>query len=210
MRSVALFGPNSKFVSLCAAVEWNDKQLCQLHQWTLWREEVGGDASGWPNLPAALRARSDSAFRLASVNPSRFQRSVGYALDSLGLQAAQEVRVTQGYSIDLTVEWGGRRVGVEVDGPSHFTADGRPTGSTELKRRQLRHFGWALLSVPYWEWEEMRDTDKFATRQAQCAYLAKSLDEATGLKLTASGDGWVAIDCTCLVEGFGIVLYSRV
>ena len=50
--------------------------------------------------------------------------------------------------------YGGREVAVEVDGPSHFF--GRtPTGATALKRRQLRAAGWALLPVPYWEWNAL-------------------------------------------------------
>ena len=50
------------------------------------------------------------------------------------------------------VLYGGREVAIEVDGPSHFC--GRtPTGATALKRRQLRAAGWALLAVPYWEWD---------------------------------------------------------
>jgi hypothetical protein len=49
---------------------------------------------------------------------------------------------------------GGREVAIEVDGPSHFC--GRtPTGATALKRRQLRAAGWALLPVPYWEWDAL-------------------------------------------------------
>ena len=50
------------------------------------------------------------------------------------------------------VSHGGLEIAVEVDGPSHFW--GRtPTGATALKRRQLREAGWALLPVPYWEWD---------------------------------------------------------
>ena len=52
------------------------------------------------------------------------------------------------------VVYGGREVAIEVDGPSHFC--GRvPTGATALKRRQLRAVGWALLPVPYWEWDAL-------------------------------------------------------
>ena len=48
----------------------------------------------------------------------------------------------------------GERIAVEVDGPSHFLGGShQPTGSTLLKHRQLRHFGWRLESVPYWEWD---------------------------------------------------------
>jgi len=43
-----------------------------------------------------------------------------------------------------------------VDGLSHFVGR-EPTGATLLKRRQLEHFGWWLVSVPYWEWKKLRD-----------------------------------------------------
>jgi hypothetical protein len=26
-----------------------------------------------------------------------------------------------------------------------------------LKRRQLRHQGWRLVSIPYWEWDELHN-----------------------------------------------------
>ncbi len=52
------------------------------------------------------------------------------------------------------VEWRGERVGVEVNGPSHFIGHD-PNSATLLKRRQLRHLGWRLASVPYWEWNEV-------------------------------------------------------
>ena len=60
-----------------------------------------------------------------------------------------------GYSIDALVTLNdGRRVAVEVDGPSHFLGlSHQPTGATMLKRRQLRYFKWQLESVLYWEWD---------------------------------------------------------
>ena len=197
VRSDECFGPGARFAEMCDRVEWNDKQLNQLHQWSLWRAETGCE---WPPLPPQLERRSRAAFASAQVHPSRMQRHVCYALGSLGLPSQEEVRIPEGYSIDVATEWGGVRVGIEVDGPSHFRTDRRPTGSTVLKRRQLRHFGWTLLSVPYWEWEALRDEDRFIQRQMQCAYLAEALDEATGTRTTASGDGWVAIDCTSLLD----------
>ena len=76
------------------------------------------------------------------------------ALAALELQPREEVRTAQGYSLDAVVVVAGCEVAVEVDGPSHFV--GRvPTGATALKQRQLRAAGWALLAVPYWEWNEM-------------------------------------------------------
>lgn len=232
VRCNTLFGSGSGFVQVCAGHVWNDKQLCQLHQWSLWRDEVAGqhlvhpglpprgaraltgalaaraDASAgevvwdWPQLSPALRERAERAFLSAGLCPSRMQKSVQHALESLGLRVAEEVRIPQGYSIDLAVEWGGVLVGVEVDGPSHFIGNAKPTGSTVLKRRQLSAFGWQVVSVPYFDWERVRTgfEDRFEQRQAECAYLAALLDEATGLRTHASGDGWVAIDCRSLLD----------
>ena len=55
------------------------------------------------------------------------------------------------------MEVNGKRVGVEVDGPSHFIGR-KPAGSTILKRRQISAVeGIAFVSVPYWEWYELGD-----------------------------------------------------
>ena len=44
----------------------------------------------------------------------------------------------------------GRRLVVEVDGPSHFMNWGE-NGSTGLKRRVLVGMGWEVTSVPFFE-----------------------------------------------------------
>ena len=100
------------------------------------------------------------------------------SLLALGLAPRQEVRTPQGYSLDAVVSHGGREVAVEVDGPSHFI--GRtPTGATVLKRRQLRAAGWALLPVPYWDWDALRG------KAAKQKYLRAQLEEFEGARLAA-------------------------
>ena len=74
-----------------------------------------------------------------------------------------------GYSLDAVIEHGGARIAVEVDGPSHFIGQ-EPSGATLLKRRQLRSFGWPLLSVPYWEWTALGGSP-----ERQGAYLQDAL-----------------------------------
>ena len=60
-----------------------------------------------------------------------------------------------GYSLDDLVEMNGKKVGVEVDGPNYLIGR-KPTRSTMLKRGQVADVeGIALLSVPYWEWDEL-------------------------------------------------------
>ena len=79
-----------------------------------------------------------------------------------------------GYSIDALVEFNGKQVAVEVDGPSHFVGRSQqPNGATLLKHRQLRHFGWPLVSVPYWEWDQQLQQDgRHEYLSCKCAYLA--------------------------------------
>lgn len=48
------------------------------------------------------------------------------------------------------------RIAIEADGPLHFCINcNHPLGRTVLKHRQLRALGWKVLSVPYFEWEEL-------------------------------------------------------
>ena len=145
------------------------ESLFQLHQWQLWLEER---AEVWPRLPSPLAERCRAAFVEQEGNPSRLQRQVVRTLTALEMRPREEVRTSQGYSLDAVVTCGGCDVAVEVDGPSHFV--GRvPTGATALKRRQLRAAGWALVSVPYWEWDDL-DRDDAQKR----AYLVRGLEAA--------------------------------
>ncbi len=75
-------------------------------------------------------------------------RQLGAALVSLGLRPEEEVKLAEGCSLDLVVEWRGERIGVEVDGPLHLVGR-EPTDATLMKRQHLRYLGWRLVSVPY-------------------------------------------------------------
>jgi len=123
---------------------------------------------------AAVLARCDSAFRSAEAQPSRLQSDVAKALASLGAAVQKEKVLNEGYSLDLVVDWRGERLAVEVDGPSHFVGC-VPTGATLFKRRQLRHFGWRLVSLPYWEWDELNHCDKLKEHDQRAAYLSSLL-----------------------------------
>ena len=113
--------------------------------------------------------------------PSRLQRRVAVALAAMGLQPREEVRTPLEYSVDALVDFEGREVAVEVDGPWHFVG-GAPTGATALKRRQLRAAGWALLSVPYWEWNELEADAERGDGEANARhlYLERGLRAAAG------------------------------
>ncbi|GFR50855.1 hypothetical protein Agub_g13139 [Astrephomene gubernaculifera] len=78
----------------------------------------------------------------------------------LSIQQKQPVDGTSG-CVDIVLEVeGGRRMALEIYGPSNFLANHRPTktGPTQLRDRQLeRVFGAGnVVSVPYWEWGKLQ------------------------------------------------------
>ena len=98
-------------------------------------------------------------FATAPQNPSQLQRSVAAVIRELGMECKEEVVLVDagGYSVDVLVE--DPRVAVEVDGPSHYVQDPQglvPSGSTMLKRQQLKALGYHVVSVPFWEWRGLR------------------------------------------------------
>uniref|UniRef100_A0A6U2QF35 RAP domain-containing protein n=1 Tax=Leptocylindrus danicus TaxID=163516 RepID=A0A6U2QF35_9STRA len=48
------------------------------------------------------------------------------------------------------------KIALEFDGPSHFVRGGRrPLGDTMLKYRLLKHQGWDVVRVPYYEFDKI-------------------------------------------------------
>ena len=153
-----LFGTAS-FTTRCAQFEtfFSNAALSQLHQWSLWREERGALR---PGLPDSLLQDCRNAFVAEEGRPSLLQSNVVRELRSRVAHVEEEHRCeTSGYSIDALVTLkDGKKLAVEVDGPSHFIGRlHQPTGATLLKHRQLRYFGWRLESVPYWEWNRSKE-----------------------------------------------------
>jgi hypothetical protein len=127
------------------------EDLRQLHQWQLWQDELKSDI----NLPPALRDKCRQAFVSESYQSSRFQDDVVSVLSSIGMSLEEEVLTCSGYRLDALVEVNGMKIGIEVDGPSHFIIQ-EPTGSTILKRRQVSTLDdIQITSVPYWEWNKL-------------------------------------------------------
>jgi hypothetical protein len=123
----------------------------------LWQDEIKSGI----NLPQALLEKCRKAFLLRLPQPSRLQDDVISVLSSIGLITKEEVLTPSGYRLDALVEVNGMKVGIEVDGPSHFV-NREPTGSTLLKRRQVNTLdNIQIISVPYWEW------DRFGTDRAK-------------------------------------------
>jgi hypothetical protein len=123
----------------------------QLYQWQLWQEELQSGI----NLPPALREKCRQAFVSQSYQSSIFQDDVISVLSSIKLCPEEEVLTPSGYRLDALVKVNGEKVGIEVDGPSHFMNQ-EPTGSTLLKWRQVTTLdGIRIASVPYWEWNKL-------------------------------------------------------
>ena len=169
------------------------KRLHQLHQVFLTCRLEEGLRSRMPPAFLELEERLGpaclQAFVSGSTRPSESQRDVKMVLERMGLAVEEAARCPRsGYSIDMLVRdkipalpGGGVETGdgpgrggakkewaVLLEGPSHFFECRAPTGATLLKRRHLLLLGYALVSVPYWEWDEVR-----AHRGQQEAYLRR-------------------------------------
>jgi len=154
----SLFGKNSPFVAVCTekANDFTSGGVSQLHQWNIWRKELTGAPS---DLPPSVQQRGLQAFMSKGFQKSALQENVVSELSYLGFPLQQEVVTPNGYRLDIIVELDGKRVGIEVDGPSHF-AGRDPMGSTILKRRQVVNAdGIQLVSIPYWEWNNLADSN---------------------------------------------------
>jgi len=101
-------------------------------------------------------------------------RSVREALERLGYTTRQEelLRDAGCYTADIFLP--SLRVAIEIDGPTHFVRDEththRPSGPAMFKWRQLRAFGYAVISVPYFEWTEL------LTPAEQSEYLRRRIN----------------------------------
>ncbi|KAL7538009.1 hypothetical protein ACHAXR_008216, partial [Thalassiosira sp. AJA248-18] len=130
---------------------FSDAQVSQLYQWHIWQKEEKGNTG----LPPGFGERCYEAFTSTKPAVSALQRDVVSVLRSIGLSPKEEQLTQRGFSLDSIVEVNGQKVGVEVDGPRHFIGK-KPTGSTLLKRRQIANVErMKLVSVPYWEWNEL-------------------------------------------------------
>jgi hypothetical protein len=49
---------------------------------------------------------------------------------------------------------------VEFDGPSHFLTCRLPVGGTLMKWRHLELLGYTVVSLPFWEWDQLTGSDE--------------------------------------------------
>jgi len=148
------------FINACLGKEdgFILEHLVQLHQWQLWQDEIKSGVS----LPPSLKKKCSETFISVKPSSSKTQDDVVSILSSMDLQPQEEVLLKSGYRIDAVVEVNGKQIAVEVDGPSHFIGRSRElTGSTILKHRQVATLdGMTVVSVPYWEWDELKKDSK--------------------------------------------------
>eukprot|EP00898_Chlorokybus_atmophyticus_P006536 jgi/Chlat1/6884/Chrsp51S06553 len=86
-------------------------------------------------------------------HPSAAHREVAYALRGMGKLHKLEYDCGP-YTLDIALP--DERIGIEMDGPSHFARNtGLPLGHTELKRRLLTAAGWRVVGIPLEEWNTL-------------------------------------------------------
>jgi hypothetical protein len=65
-----------------------------------------------------------------------------------------------------------------VDGPTHFSGPdhrlGQILGKTSLKRRHLELMGWPLITIPFFEWNDLKN------RESRCLYVSEKMSQALG------------------------------
>ncbi|EJK53743.1 hypothetical protein THAOC_26753, partial [Thalassiosira oceanica] len=155
--------------------EFSVEEFRQLHQWQLWQQELQSGIE----LPRSLRAKCRNAFTSRGFSESKLQNDVVDELRIAGLDLEEEVLLGSGYRIDALVKVGdGRKVAIEVDGPFHFI-DRRPAGRTTLKHRQVATLDRIeVVSVPYWEWDELKNSEMkqhYLRKKLALSYIIQSI-----------------------------------
>jgi hypothetical protein len=156
--------------SLPSIVSVDQKTLRQLHQVFISYDMIEGLHADFSvsvqTLKEKLGPSCQAAFIGSPVHPSASQQQVSDTLRGMGLSVEDEFRCPKsGYSIDMRVNVKsstGAAAGwaVEFDGPSHFLTGRLPVGGTLMKRRHLELLGYTVVSLPFWEWNELTGSDE--------------------------------------------------
>jgi hypothetical protein len=173
------FNLSLRFCSLLSCIlstiDFDDvNHLCQLRQFFISCEMIDGlhpDLSvSVQTLKEKHRSSCQTAFIGATVHPSASQQQVSDTLRGIGLSVEDEFRCPKScYSIDMRVHVclsskssAGAATGwaVEFDGPSHFWTCRLPVGGTLMKRRYLELLGFTVVSLPFWEWDQLTGNDE--------------------------------------------------
>jgi hypothetical protein len=166
-----------------------DEGLQQLYQAHLWLLDSGLPAPGQGLLGVLSQQQLEQcgasweqslAAATASFKTSDFQRGVFAAAQQLPPDlwqeppALEQVTADGALSIDIAATTAaGVRVAIEADGPWHFIQPGNTLeGGTLFRNRALAARGYAVLSIPYWEWQQLRGAD------SKQQYLLAKLQQA--------------------------------
>ena len=129
-----------------------------------------------PPLAAAASAARRAAARPAAAAATGLANAVfrAFAASPRTHTADAEATIAAGHHrVDAAlVTHAGARVAVEADGPPHYlTSHPRfADGATAVRDALLRRDGWAVVAVPYWEWDEMG-----GDAVAEAAYVERRL-----------------------------------
>jgi hypothetical protein len=129
------------------------------------------DRGSVQTLKEKLGSSCQTAFIRVTVHPSASQEQVSDTLRGMGLSVEDEFRCPKSdYSIDMQVHdmrvntksSTGAAAGrvVEFDGPSHFLMCRLPVGGTLMKWRHLELLGYTVVSLPFWEWNQLTESDE--------------------------------------------------
>jgi hypothetical protein len=147
------------------------RQLYQVHLWLLDRKVAAAESAKGPGLLQVLSPQqleqccrtwqgrvADSAIQ----TPSSLQQQVFAIIQQLPgwrVRPQQEVVTADGnFSINIAAETAaGVRLAVEVDGPVQFVRPGHSLdGHTQYRNRALAARGYTVVSIPWWEWNELK------------------------------------------------------
>jgi hypothetical protein len=133
-------------------ITYCDKVYCQLYQWQLWIiHEIELQKY---IFPTNMFTKCKDIFNNYIPNISNFHKDVKkYIIDG-----QIEYLTEFGYSIDIAFP--DKKIGIEVNGPSHYLSDNTLNGASILKYRQLYSFGWKIICIPYFEWDNLLEQDK--------------------------------------------------
>ena len=131
-----------------------------------------------------MLAAAEAAWKVGSskVVISQFHREVSETLTEMGVPHEIEKLVEDGlFSLDIALK--GKKVAIEVDGPSHFARnvrdrrlEGKDAGVTNMRTRCLTSSGWSIVHVPWFEWAEQAPGRR-------TAFMAKTLYDEAGLSV---------------------------
>jgi hypothetical protein len=149
------------------------QQLHQVHLWLLDSKLPAPDQglSGvltQQQLEQCRASWEESLLAKAKQPPSRLQKSVNPAVLQLRRDTWQRQPQSEHPTRDkaclidiFAVTASGVPVAIEVDGSHHYVQpDSTLSGPTLRRNRALAARGYALISIPYWEWEVLRGTEQ--------------------------------------------------